>query len=159
MSVQPLLRGALFLILLACGSALRPVSAATQAKDLYLAHCSVCHQAGAQGVTGVYPRLLGRANALAATPAGRKLLVATVLFGMAGKLEQDSQTIVGVMAPFAQLGDTDVAAVLNYVLMLGRPRTRPFTAAEVRTVRIAPSLTSTQVNALAREQAASTAAH
>ncbi len=152
MSLQPLLRGALLLTLLVGGGVLQP-------KNLYLTHCSVCHQAGAQGVPGIYPRLLGRTNALAASPAGRKLLVATLLFGMAGRLEQDSQTIVGVMAPFAQLGDADVAAVLNYVLKLGRPRAEPFTAAEVRTVRAAPPLTPTQVNALAREQAAATAAH
>jgi mono/diheme cytochrome c family protein len=113
----------------------------------------VCHQAAGAGVPGSFPRLAGRAGALADLPAGRKLMMSAVLDGIAGKLQADGQTVVGVMPPLAQLSDADIAAVLNYVGHLDHRSPKAFTAAEVAAIRAQPALSSAEVNALAKDPA------
>ena len=69
---------------------------------------------------------------------------------MAGKITVDDQPIVGLMPPFAQLSNDDVAGVLSYVQSLdvspgGAPQGGPprvFTADEVRAARSATSAKS-----------------
>ena len=121
------------------------------ANPLYDKNCSVCHQAAGAGVPGAFPKLVGRAGKLATLPAGRKLLISAVLYGMSGKLQADEQSILGVMPPLAQLSDTEIASILNYVSGLEHGPARAFSAAEVATVRSQAPLTSAEVNALARD--------
>ena len=129
------------------------VSAGVAGGTLYDAQCSVCHQSAGAGVPGSFPRLAGRAGALANLAAGRNLMISAVLYGMAGKVQLDGQTIVGVMPPLAQLSDADIAAVLNYVAHLDHRAPKPFTAAEVAEIRGHSVLTSSEVNALAVDAA------
>ncbi len=133
---------------------LKPVlGRAEPAPPLYENRCSVCHQAGGVGVPGAYPRLAGRAGAIAGLTDGRRAMVSAALYGVAGVLKVDGQTVVGVMPGFAEVKDAEIAAVLTYVSHLGGAHPKPFTAAEVAKVRQGDSLTPNQVNALLRQPA------
>ena len=107
---------------------------------------------------GAYPRLAGRAGAIAGVPEGRKAMVSAALYGVAGVLKVDGQTVVGVMPSFAHVTDADIAGVLTYVSHLGGMRPKSFTAAEVAKVRQGAALTPNQVNALLRQPAITQAA-
>lgn len=117
---------------------------------LYEQHCSVCHQQGGVGVPGAFPRLAGRVGKLVTVPAGRKVVVLAVLHGMAGKLTVDGEGLIGVMTPFPQLTDAQIATVLNYVAQLGHLSPKPLTVTEVAAVRSLGAMSASQVNALAR---------
>jgi mono/diheme cytochrome c family protein len=126
--------------------------------SVYDKRCSVCHQAAGAGQPGVYPKLAGRAGAIAALPQGRKMMISAVLYGMSGKLVANGETIMGVMPPFKDLKDQEVADVLSYISRLGGGKAKAFTAAEVAAERQGPSRTPSQVNALARDPAIAQAA-
>jgi len=103
----------------AAGLSATAMAAPAQASAVFDANCSMCHQLGATGVPGQFPRLAGRAGRIAATAAGRDYLEHVVLYGMMGTITVDGQPIVGgVMPPFASLSDDDLAAALNYVISL-----------------------------------------
>src|SRR6266540_3627711 len=107
-------------------------NAATNA--VYDATCGLCHQAGAAGLKGQFPRLAGRVDRMAADPDARVYLIQTVLHGMAGRIELDGAPIVGVMPSFESLPDKDLASVLNYLVGLGgaaAKKVKPVSAAEV----------------------------
>jgi mono/diheme cytochrome c family protein len=113
--------------------------------------CAICHQAGGVGAPGEFPRLAGRAGAMARLPAGRRLMIAAVLNGSIGRVQADHQTIMGVMPGFfGQLTDVQVCEALNYIASLDGSSALPFTPAEVAAVRAHP-LTPNEVNALARD--------
>jgi cytochrome c5 len=83
------------------------------------ANCSMCHQLGASGVPGQFPRLAGRAGRIASTAAGRGYLEHVVLYGMMGTISVDGTPIVGgVMPSFSSLSDQDLADALNYIISL-----------------------------------------
>lgn len=123
----------------------------TDSVRTFESNCALCHQKGAVGVRGEFPRLAGRIAPIASTDAGRRYLQQVVLFGMAGSIEVDGQTILGVMPAFATLSNNELAAALNYLVQLGplslksRPVT-PFTAATLQALREGPSLSPTQVH-------------
>jgi mono/diheme cytochrome c family protein len=115
---------------------------------LFTQNCLMCHQAGAVGLAGQFPRLAGRITAISSNPKGRAYLIDVLTYGMAGKITVDDQAIIGLMPPFAQIADGDVAAVLTYVQSLGdAPSTppAPFSAEEVRARRSGPAKTATDV--------------
>ena len=118
---------------------------------VYDGNCAICHQKAGAGVPGAFPHLAGRTGALAALPSGRVVMIATVLFGMSGRLQVDGQPVVGLMPSFGQLSDAEIAETLNYVAQLDGKTPRPFTAAEVAAVRAGSALSPSQVNALARD--------
>jgi mono/diheme cytochrome c family protein len=134
-------------------SVLLPMGAhAVEPNRVYDTNCALCHQKAGVGLTGQFPRLAGRAAEIAATEAGRHYLVEVALFGMAGKVEVDGASIIGVMPSFAVLSDDDLASVLDYVTHLDgsskikdndkRPQ---ISAADVQSVRAGPQLSPTQV--------------
>ncbi len=128
------------------------VAAAADPQAMFDSRCALCHQKGGVGVRGQFPRLAGRLGAIAATPGGRAYLQQVVLFGMAGRIEVDGQSLVGVMPSFAQFSDDDLAALLNYVTSLGSgPNSgkggAPFTAAELAQTRGSAAMNPNQVNA------------
>ena len=82
-------------------------------------NCSMCHQLGAAGVPGEFPRLARRAGEIAATAPGRNYLERVVLFGMIGEVTVDGTPIVGgVMPSFGSLSDQDLADALDYIVSL-----------------------------------------
>jgi len=127
------------LVLCAVTAAAPAARAADGGAALFDNHCAVCHQAGGVGVAGVFPRLSGRAPAIAASPAGRQFLSALVLNGMSGKVSVDNQPIIGVMPGFDTLNDADLATILTYVSRLGGPaKPAAFKVSEIATARGGP---------------------
>ncbi len=102
---------------------------------LYSTHCQGCHQAGGQGIPGVFPSLT-HLDKLVQAKGGREYLVRVVLYGLQGPLTAEGKTYNGVMPPFRQLKDQEVADVLNYVLTtFAKSKAKPITAAEVKAAR------------------------
>jgi mono/diheme cytochrome c family protein len=102
--------------------------------------CVECHLANGKGVPGSYPPLAGRVASLAATPDGRRYLVAVPSFGLSGKLMVGGTVFRGVMPRQSQLSAAELAAVLNYLATelnagKGAAGFTPFTAAEVDKLR------------------------
>jgi mono/diheme cytochrome c family protein len=115
------LRTLLFLAGFAAVAAGPLPSRAADGSGLFTQNCLMCHQAGAVGLPGQFPRLAG-----------------------------DDQSIVGLMPPFAQLSNDDVAGVLSYVQSLGDPPAgtpAAFTAEEVRAGRTNTAKSPTDVRA------------
>lgn len=103
----------------------------------FVARCGMCHQAGGDGLAGQFPRLSGRAAAIAQTPPGRRYLVRVLLGGMAGPITVDGKPLAGVMPGMASLTDQQIAEVLSHAITLGKPAraAKPFTPAEVAIIR------------------------
>lgn len=114
--------------------------------DIFQGNCAICHQANAAGLPGMYPPLADSIGSYVAIPAGRAYLVHVVSFGMNGPISVHDELYQGVMQPWPQLSDNDLAEVLNYVLttfntkLLPKDFT-PLTAKEVTKYRAAnPSM-------------------
>jgi mono/diheme cytochrome c family protein len=130
-------------LLLAFAMAGAPLAA--QAGDgaaLFLQNCALCHQAGATGLPGQFPRLAGRVRAISSNEQGRSYLIDVLTFGLAGTINVDDQQIVGVMPPFSTLPNAVVADILSYVASLGsKPKAAPkaFSEKEVAAGRSKPA--------------------
>ncbi len=111
--------------------------AAAQGADGFVARCGMCHQATGEGLAGQFPRLAGRAAAIAQSEPGRRYMVRVVLGGMAGPISVDGKPLMGVMPGMASLSDDQIAAALNQALALGKPAkpAKPFKPADVAKVR------------------------
>ena len=107
---------------------------------LFAQNCQLCHQAGAKGVAGQFPRLAGRISAISKHPQGRVYLADVLTYGLSGTVKVDDQQIVGLMPPFAVLPNDVVADILSYVQSLddesakGGPA-KPFTESEIAAAR------------------------
>ncbi len=102
---------------------------------LYSAHCQSCHQALGQGLPGAFPPLT-HLDQLAQAKGGREYLIRVVLYGLQGPLTVGGKTYNGVMPPFRQLKDQEVADLLNHVLTaFAKSKAKPIAAAEVKAQR------------------------
>ena len=119
----------LVLILMVLGGA--AMAEAPDGAALFTQNCVMCHQSGAVGLPGQFPRLAGRIGPISAKPEGRAYLVDVLTYGMVGTVTVDSQPIIGVMPPFASLPDEQVAAILGYLQGLGGAPKALFSVAEV----------------------------
>ena len=110
---------------------------AADPKATYLTRCSMCHQSAAQGLSGQFPRLAGRAAQIAQTPEGRHYLARILLWGVYGPIEVDGTPINGLMPSMGSMTDEDIVAVLNHVITLGKPAkaAKPFKPADIAAVR------------------------
>ncbi len=126
-----------------------PVQAADP-KAAFSARCGMCHQATGAGLAGQFPRLSGRAAAIAQAPEGRRYLAKVVLHGQAGPIEVDGTRISGVMPGMSSVSDAEIAEILSYALTLGNPAkaAKPFKAAEVAAVRAEGRASMADNNAL-----------
>jgi mono/diheme cytochrome c family protein len=108
---------------------------------LFAQNCQLCHQAGAQGLPGQFPRLAGRVAAISKNAAGRVYLADVLTYGLSGTVKVDDQQIVGLMPPFAVLPNDVVANILSYVQSLGDEKSakggsaKPFTESEIAAAR------------------------
>jgi mono/diheme cytochrome c family protein len=107
---------------------------------LFAQNCQLCHQAGAMGLPGQFPRLAGRVAAISRHPEGRVYLVDVLTYGLSGTVKVDDQQIVGLMPPFAVLPNDVVADILSYVQRLGDAAAKgglakPFTESEIAAAR------------------------
>ena len=85
-------------------------------EGIYLTNCSSCHQNDGTGVVGVFPPLVAHTPALYNAEGGREYLIHLLLHGLVGPIEIEGQVYNGVMPAWPQLGDDQIAAVLNYTL-------------------------------------------
>jgi mono/diheme cytochrome c family protein len=123
-------------------------SRAADGAVLFTQNCQMCHQAGAVGLAGQFPRLAGRIAAISGNPQGRAYLIDVLTYGMAGRITVDDQAIIGLMPPFAQIADGEVAAILTYVQSLGDGPSAPpaaFSAEEIHARRSGPAKTAADV--------------
>lgn len=136
-------RNLLVALSLLAGSAVAQSGAA-----LYQQNCAFCHGERGQGRPGAFPPLLEHAPALVQSSEGRTYIALLLLYGIQGELVVKGQRYNGVMAPFGQLKDEELAAILNYVLTAwGNDKLlpqgfRPFTAADflpLRSNRLTPA--------------------
>lgn len=112
-----------------------PVAAA--APPAWKANCQVCHQAEGQGLAGQFPKLTGRASAIAEKPAGRAYLASVVINGMAGRIVVEGAPLIGVMPSFVTLSDADLAAALTYAARGGKAAPfKPFEIAAARKTKV-----------------------
>jgi len=82
---------------------------------VYTAQCAACHQAGGGGIAGAFPPLAGHVGDLYA--ADPEYLVDVMLYGLQGPITVAGASYNGLMPAFGQLGDPEIAAVLNHVLV------------------------------------------
>lgn len=104
---------------------------------VFAARCSMCHQPTAAGLTGQYPRLVGRVGMIAVKPEGRHYLALVLINGMYGRIDVDGQPITGLMPAASGVSDKDIADTLNALVKLKPPakKAAAFTAAEIAAVR------------------------
>lgn len=114
---------------------------------LFSRNCALCHQTGATGLAGQYPRLAGRVGRIAGKPEGRAYLIDVLTYGLSGQVSVDKSLIVGVMPPLP-LSDDEVALVLSFVASLGFPKPTTITAEEVAAERAKPHKSGAEVHAL-----------
>jgi mono/diheme cytochrome c family protein len=128
-------RWRLFLLLIAGIAA----PAAAEPKAAFVARCGMCHQAGGEGLAGQFPRLAGRAAAMAQAPEGRSYMARVVLWGMAGRIMVEGAPLAGVMPGMAGMADAEIAEALSHAITLGKPAkpAKPFKAAAIAAVRAA----------------------
>jgi mono/diheme cytochrome c family protein len=138
-----------FVTLAAAAFLLPPMAQAAPADPTYTSRCAMCHQTGAVGLPGQYPRLAGRVGVMASKPEGRRYLALVLLNGMIGSIDVEGKPIFGVMPTFASVKDQDIANTLNYLIALQPPAKKPaaFTAAEIAKVRAEPRIAGAQVSA------------
>jgi len=80
-------------------------------RGVYMQTCFVCHQANGQGVPGQIPPL-AKSDLLMADKAGA---IRGVLQGRNGEVTVNGKKYNGIMIPFGQLKDEQVADVITYV--------------------------------------------
>lgn len=100
-------------------------------KTVYAAQCAACHQATGQGVPGVFPPLDN-----SEWVQGDARIVANILLhGVNGELEVAGQTYQGMMPPFPQLSDEELAAVATYIRSAWSNKADAITADFIKTER------------------------
>ena len=104
-------------------------------RDLYLAHCSACHQAGGEGIPGVFPPLKG-SGVVNRDDAAKHIRV--ILDGMQGA-RAGGVVYTAVMPPFAgALSDAEIAGIIDYERSSWGNHGAPVTAAQVAAERALP---------------------
>ncbi len=81
---------------------------------VYSSNCASCHGPDGLGVAGAFPPLVEHVGHL--YNADRDYLPHLILYGLQGPIEVAGQTYNGQMPAWKQLGDDEIAEVLNYTL-------------------------------------------
>src|SRR6202165_5488619 len=103
--------------------------------DLYIAHCSACHQASGEGLLGVMPPLKG-SGVVNKEAAGKHIKI--VLNGTQGA-PAGGVVYAAVMPPFAgALNDAEISDIINYERRSWGNHGTPVTAAQVALQRARP---------------------
>ena len=81
---------------------------------VYSSNCASCHGPDGLGVAGAFPPLAEHAGHL--YNADRDYLPQLILYGLQGPIEVAGQTYNGQMPAWKQLGDDEIAELLDYLL-------------------------------------------
>jgi nitrite reductase (NO-forming) len=112
-------------------------------KQVFMQTCFVCHQPNGEGLPGQIPPL-AKSDFLM---ADKERSIRIVLHGKSGEVEVNGKKYNGVMTPFNNLADEDIANVLTYVRNSFGNSGDAVTVNEVRRMRSespAPTTTSSQ---------------
>jgi len=93
-----------------------PTPAYGQGGATFQANCAVCHGPAGAGVPSLAPPLTSYPAHYAASPAGRRQLAMTVLYGLFGDIVVDDKHYDFRMPDFARLDDATLAATLNFIV-------------------------------------------
>ena len=88
----------------------------SEGEEIYNRNCSACHQPTGAGIPGAFPPLAGPLPDIVALEGGRDYLVRVLVYGLQGQIVVAGETYSGVMSPWPQLSDQEIAAVLNHEL-------------------------------------------
>ena len=108
--------------------------------SVYATTCAACHQATGEGVSGVFPPLVGSEW----VTGDEAKLVRILLHGVTGPIEVAGETFNGMMPGWGTtLKDADIAAVLTYVRSTWGNKGTPITVATVAKIRAATTSRTT----------------
>jgi cytochrome c oxidase subunit 2 len=79
-------------------------------EKLYASNCASCHQPNGQGLSGVFPPLVGSER----VTGDKNAHIDLMLNGLRGPIIVDGKTYNGVMPGFGHLKDHDLAAIATY---------------------------------------------
>ncbi len=97
--------------------------------------CQTCHQANGAGLPATYPPLAG-SEIVTGDPS---MPIAIILHGLQGEITVGGQKFNNVMAPWSQLSDAQIAAILTYERSSWGNTASAVTAEQVAAVRAATS--------------------
>jgi mono/diheme cytochrome c family protein len=80
-------------------------------KALYAANCVACHQATGKGLPGLFPPLDGSEW----VKGDARTLINILLHGITGEIEVQGTIYKGMMPPFKQLADAEIAALASHI--------------------------------------------
>lgn len=112
-----------------------PVDPMVLGKRVFTANCAACHQPTGQGVPGAFPPLAGSEWVVGGDWHGDNHLVRVVLHGLQGPIDVEGKAFNGVMPPWQQLKDEEIAAVLTYIRNEWGNKAPPVTAEQVAKIR------------------------
>ena len=92
-----------------------PIDMKVLGKKVFTQTCVVCHQTTGLGVPGQFPPLVGSEWVLSQGWHGDNHLVKNVLYGLQGPVMVKNMPFNNAMAPWNQLSDQQIAAVLTYI--------------------------------------------
>lgn len=82
----------------------------------YSSHCSSCHQANGEGITGAFPSLKDHIPHIYNSAGGRNYLANLVLWGLQGAITAKGTPYNSVMTGINYASDQELAAALNHEL-------------------------------------------
>jgi mono/diheme cytochrome c family protein len=128
---------------LACAPGARAADAPSypQGAAAFQANCAVCHGPAGGGIPALAPPLSSYPARFAASPAGRRQLAITLLYGMFGDITVGPAHFNSQMPDFARLDDATLAATLNFVvfdLAHAPTEVKPLTPDEIAAERARP---------------------
>lgn len=88
----------------------------SQGESAYNSHCSSCHQANGEGITGAFPALKDHIPHIYNAVGGRDYLVNLVLWGVQGAIQVHGTGYNSVMTGIGYISDEELAAALNHEL-------------------------------------------
>ncbi len=107
-------------------------NAAVDGAAVFAGNCAACHQAGGQGLPGVFPPLLGSEWVVA---ANAQIPIQILLHGISGPLTVAGAQYAGVMPAFGQLSDAELAAVISHLRSSWGNAAAPVSAADIAKAR------------------------
>jgi mono/diheme cytochrome c family protein len=112
------MRSVAWLLLWALGAGISPAIGGNDVgQRIFKERCVLCHQEDAHGAAGVAPSLVGTLVPYLASAEGKRYLAQILISGMFGPIDTEGHKFNGMMPSFrADLSDTDIAAVINFVL-------------------------------------------
>ncbi|TSA36828.1 MAG: cytochrome c [Verrucomicrobiaceae bacterium] len=127
-------RAAYFCLLLsACTEEpLTSIPAPLTGRDIYLAKCAACHQPDGNGIPNICPPL----STSPRLDGTSDEIIRIILLGMKGSIVREGKTYSGIMPAWRfDLGDVQIAAVVNDVYSRWKPGSPEVTEEQVRRIR------------------------